>query len=162
MIAKINSYTLVGLNGLPVRVEVDVNNGLPAFDIVGLADVSVKESKERVRSAIKNSGRVVPAKKITANFAPAFIRKSGSAFDLALAVGVLVATGQLVSDKLDAVILGELSLDGSVVKAVGVMPIIISAMAEGFNKFIIPKENALEASFVKGAEIYTVQTLSET
>ena len=86
MIAKILSYALTGLNGIPVSVEVDINNGLPSFDIVGLADTSVKESKERVRAAIKNSGRLMPVKKITANLAPADVKKEGSALDLALAV----------------------------------------------------------------------------
>ena len=163
MIAKIQSYSLIGLSGYSVNVEVDVNNGLPAFDIVGLADAAIKESKERVRSAIKNSGRTIPSKKITANFAPAFIKKSGSSFDLALAVGVLVATGQLVTEKTENVVfLGELSLDGTVRKVAGVMPILISAMAEGYKKFVIPRENAMEASFVRGAEIYTVESLSET
>lgn len=161
MIAKIQSYTLYGLNGIPVSVEVDVNNGLPAFDIVGLGDAAVKESKERVRSAVKNSGRTIPPKKITANFAPAFIKKSGSAFDLPLAVGVLCATGQLVADFGKTVFLGELSLDGSIRKAVGVLPILVSAISEGYTTFIIPKDNAREASFVSGAEIYAADTLSE-
>ena len=161
MIAKIQSYTLYGLNGVPVSVEVDVNNGLPAFDIVGLGDAAVKESKERVRSAIKNSGRTIPPKKITANFAPAFIKKSGSAFDLPLAVGVLCATGQIVADFGKTVFLGELSLDGSVKKAVGVLPILIAAIADGYKTFIVPKENAKEASFVSGAKIYAAESLSE-
>ncbi|MEG9429889.1 MAG: YifB family Mg chelatase-like AAA ATPase [Christensenellaceae bacterium] len=160
MISKIQSYTLYGLNGIPVEVEVDVNNGLPAFDIVGLGDAAVKESKERVRSAVKNSGRIIPPKKITANFAPAFIKKSGSAFDLALAVGVLCATGQLVAGVGKTVFLGELSLDGSVKKVVGVLPILIAAIADGYKTFIIPKENAKEASFVSGAEIYAAESLS--
>ncbi|MBR0190282.1 MAG: YifB family Mg chelatase-like AAA ATPase [Clostridia bacterium] len=160
MIAKIQSYTLYGLNGIPVEVEVDVNNGLPAFDIVGLGDAAVKESKERVRSAIKNSGRSIPPKKITANFAPAFIKKSGSAFDLPLAVGVLCATGQIVADFGKTVFLGELSLDGSVKKAVGVLPILIAAIADGYKTFIVPKENAKEASFVSGAEIYAAESLA--
>ena len=161
MIAKIQSYALFGLNGIPVSVEVDVNNGLPAFDIVGLGDTAVKEARERVRSAIKNSGRLLPAKKITANFAPAFIKKSGSAFDLPLAVGVLYATGQLVGVSGNAVFLGELSLDGSVKKATGVLPILISAISEGYKTFVIPKENAREASFVAGADIFAAESLNE-
>lgn len=161
MIAKIQSFTLQGLTGVPVSVEVDVNNGLPAFDIVGLGDAAVKESKERVRSAVKNSGRILPAKKITANFAPAFIKKSGSAFDLPLAVGVLAATGQLVFNDKNVVFLGELSLDGSLRSAVGVLPMLISALAEGYKTFIVPKENAKEASFVYGAEVYAAASLTE-
>ncbi len=161
MIAKIQSYALFGLTGIPVSVEVDVNNGLPAFDIVGLGDTAVKESRERVRSAIKNSGRILPAKKITANFAPAFIKKSGSAFDLPLAVGVLYATGQIVYSEQNIVFLGELSLDGSVKKASGVLPVLISAIEEGYKTFIIPKENAREASYVSGADIYAAESLTE-
>ncbi|MBQ9485293.1 MAG: YifB family Mg chelatase-like AAA ATPase [Clostridia bacterium] len=161
MIAKIQSYTLNGLAGVPVSVEVDVNNGLPAFDIVGLADAAVKESKERVRSAIKNSGRVIPSKKITANFAPAFIKKSGSAFDLALAVGVLNATGQIAEVKKGSVFLGELSLDGTLRSAVGVLPILIAAVADGFTTFIIPAENRKEASFVSQAEVYAAENLAQ-
>ena len=160
MIAKILSYALYGLSGVPVNVEVDVNNGLPAFDIVGLGDAAVKESKERVRSAVKNSGRTFPAKKITANFAPAFMKKSGSAFDLPLAVGVLSATAQLVFTADDTVFLGELSLDGTLRKATGVLPIIISALSDGYKKFIIPIENAKEASFVSGAEVYAAESLT--
>ena len=160
MIAKILSYALYGLSGVPVNVEVDVNNGLPAFDIVGLGDAAVKESKERVRSAVKNSGRNFPAKKITANFAPAFMKKSGSAFDLALAIGVLTATSQLVFTATDTVFLGELSLDGSLRKATGVLPILISAVKDGYKKFIIPKENEKEASFVADAEVYAAESLS--
>ena len=159
MIAKIQSYTLQGLTGVPVSVEVDVNNGLPAFDIVGLGDAAVKESKERVRSAVKNSGRILPAKKITANFAPAFIKKSGSAFDLALAVGVLAATGQLVMGDNGTVFLGELSLDGSLRKVAGVLPMLISALSDGYKTFIVPKENEKEASFVYGAEVYAAESL---
>ncbi|MBO4251745.1 MAG: YifB family Mg chelatase-like AAA ATPase [Clostridia bacterium] len=160
MIAKIQSYTLQGLTGVPVSVEVDVNNGLPAFEIVGLGDAAIKESKERVRSAVKNSGRILPAKRITANFAPAFIKKSGSAFDLPLAVGVLAATGQLVMGDNDTVFLGELSLDGSLRKAAGVLPMLISALADGYKTFIVPKENEKEASFVYGAEVYAAENLS--
>lgn len=165
MIAKIQSYTLFGLTGIPVSVEVDVNNGLPAFDIVGLGDTAVKESRERVRSAIKNSGRILPAKKITANFAPAFIKKSGSAFDLPLAVGVLYATGQIVYSEenpvRNTVFLGELSLDGSVKKASGVLPVLISAIEEGYKTFVIPKENAREAAYVSGADIYAAESLAQ-
>ncbi len=159
MIAKILSYALLGLNGFPVEIEVDVNNGLPGFDIVGLADTAVKESKERVRSAIKNSGRVFPPRKITANLAPASIKKQGSTLDLALSIGVLIACGQLEAETDGIVFLGELSLDGSLRRVDGVLPILISAMSAGYKKFIIPAENATEASFVYGAEIYAVDSL---
>ncbi len=159
MIAKIKCYALNGLNGIPVDVEVDINNGLPAFDIVGLADTAVKESKERVRSAIKNSGRSLPPRKIIANFAPASVKKEGAAFDLALAIGVLKASGQLVFDNNDAVMLGELSLDGSLRKINGVLPMLISAAADGFTEFIVPEANAAEASYVHGVKVYAADSL---
>lgn len=161
MIAKILSYALTGLNGIPVSVEVDINNGLPSFDIVGLADTSVKESKERVRAAIKNSGRLMPVKKITANLAPADVKKEGSALDLALAVGVLKASSQITASTDGYVFLGELSLDGSLRRVNGVLPIIISAVNEGYDKFIIPKGNEKEASFIENAETYAADNLNQ-
>lgn len=161
MIAKILSYALTGLNGIPVSVEVDINNGLPSFDIVGLADTSVKESKERVRAAIKNSGRLMPVKKITANLAPADVKKEGSALDLALAIGVLKASSQIIASTDGYVFLGELSLDGSLRRVNGVLPIIISAVSEGYNKFIIPKGNEKEASFIENAETYAADNLNQ-
>ncbi len=159
MIAKVLGYTLKGLTGVPVIVEVDINNGLPAFDIVGLADTAVKESKERVRSALKNSGRAVPPRKLTVNFAPADIKKEGSSLDLALAIGVLKASAQLEADTDGIVFVGELSLDGELRRVNGVLPTVISALAQGYKKFIIPKDNELEASFVDGIEIIAAQSL---
>lgn len=161
MIAKVTSYALLGLNGIPVTVEVDVNNGLPSFEIVGLGDTAVKESKERVRSAIKNSGRNFPTKKITVNLAPADVKKEGSFLDLALAVGILKASAQLVCETDEYVILGELSLDGRVRKVNGVLPAVISATISGYKKFILPKENCQEASFVSGIQVFPVESLKE-
>ncbi len=161
MISKTISYTLMGLEGIAVTVEIDINNGLPAFEIVGLADTAVKESKERVRSAIKNSGKNVPIKKITANLAPADVKKEGSALDLALAIGVLKASGQLVCDTDGYVFLGELSLDGNLRRINGVLPIIISASKQGYKKFIIPFDNQKEASFISGIEVYPAQNLNQ-
>lgn len=161
MLAKILSYALVGLEGVPINVEVDAGNGLPAFDIVGLADTAVKESKERVRAAIKNSGRQVPARKLTVNLAPADIKKEGSYLDLSLAIGVLKTTGQLVADTDGIVFLGELSLDGSVRRINGVLPALISARAEGYKKFMVPEGNAREAGFVNGIETIAVKSLTE-
>jgi magnesium chelatase family protein len=135
MIAKINGFALLGLDGVPIEVEVDINNGLPAFEVVGLADTAVKESKERVRSAIKNSGRSVPIKRITINLAPADVKKEGSVLDLAIAIGVLTASTQLQAELSDIVFLGELSLDGSLRRINGVLPILISAMNMGYKKF---------------------------
>lgn len=161
MIAKVMSYTLMGLKGIPVSVEVDVSNGLPAFDIVGLADTAVKESKERVRTAIKNSGRKVPTQRITANLAPADVKKEGSALDLSIAVGVLKASGQLLYDLNNTVFLGELSLDGGVRRINGVLPIIISALADGYTNFVIPADNSAEASYVDGINAIAVKSLTE-
>jgi magnesium chelatase family protein len=161
MIAKIQSYALIGLSGNPVSVEVDINNGLPAFEVVGLPDTAVKEAKERVRSAIKNSGRGVPTKRITVNFAPASIKKEGSSFDLPLAIGVLKACAQLDADTDGIVFLGELSLDGSLRRINGVLPTLISAVEDGYKTFIIPEGNKEEASFVSGATVYPASSLNQ-
>lgn len=161
MISKIKSYSLTGLSGNLITVEVDVGNGLPSFDIVGLADTAVKESKERIRSAIKNSGRSIPPKKIICNLAPADVKKEGSIFDLPIAVGVLKSTAQLDCDTDDYIIIGELSLDGEIRGVNGVLPLLISATNEGFTKFILPFANLKEASYVENAEIYPVKSLKE-
>ena len=161
MIAKVQSYALIGLNGVPISVETDINNGLPAFDIVGLGDTAVKEAKERVRSAIKNSGRMVPTKKITVNLAPADVKKVGSYLDLPLAVAILKASNQIIAEFSNTVFLGELSLDGNVRKINGVLPAIISAYNDGFRKFVIPFDNAKEASYVDGVEVIAVKTLAQ-
>ncbi|MBQ8426213.1 MAG: YifB family Mg chelatase-like AAA ATPase, partial [Clostridia bacterium] len=161
MIAKVNGFALVGLEGVPIEVEVDVNNGLPAFDVVGLPDTAVKESKERIRSAIKNSGRMIPTRRITLNLAPADVKKEGSSLDLALAIGVLQATGQINVDVADTVFIGELSLDGSLRRVNGVLAILIAATDLGYKKFIIPKGNEKEASFVEGATVYAVESLGQ-
>lgn len=162
MIAKILCFALIGLEGVPVEVETDVGRGLPAYEMVGLPDAAVKESKERVRSAIKNSGLFFPLNKITVNFAPADIRKEGASFDLAVAVSLLKASEQLVSaDVSDTVFLGELALNGDLRPVSGLLPILISAKSRGFEKFIIPHSNAKEARFLDGAEIYLADTLND-
>lgn len=161
MISKTRGYALIGLNGIAIDVEVDVSNGLPAFDIVGLGDTAVKEAKERVRAAIKNSGRRVPTQKITANLAPADVKKEGSSLDLSLAVGVLIASGGLAYKENDFVFIGELSLDGSLRRVNGVLPTLIAAKEDGYTKFIIPKGNEKEASFVHGITVYSANDLTE-
>ncbi len=161
MIAKILSYCLIGLTGVPVQVEVDVGNGLPAFDIVGLGDTAVKEAKERVRAAIKNSGRVIPTRRLTANLAPADVKKEGSSLDLPLAIGVLKASAQVVAETDDIVFFGELGLDGSLRRVNGALPIIISALSDGYKKFIVPDGNSEEASYIIGAEVYSANSLTE-
>ena len=162
MIAKIVCYALQGLEGVPVEVETDVAKGIPAYEMVGLPDAAVKESKERVRSAIKNSALLFPLGKITVNFAPADIRKEGAAFDLAVAISLLKASEQLVDARTqDTVFLGELALDGAVRPIAGLLPILISAKANGYTRFVIPAGNAKEAAYLGGAHIYPVRTLAE-
>lgn len=162
MLAKVKSFGLVGINGYEVSVEVDINNGLPSFETVGLPDTAVKESKERVRSAIKNSGYEYPIKKITINLAPANTKKEGPIYDLAMAVGLLCATDQIpVSATDDYVLLGELSLNGDIRKIDGILPMLISARELGFKKIIVPFENKKEASFIDDIQIYAVKNLIE-
>ena len=141
MLAKVESYALSGLEGVAVTVETDISRGLPAYDMVGLPDAAVKESKERVRSAVKNSGLDFPAHKITVNFAPAYVKKEGSAFDLSIAVSLLLAYGELQADVDGIIFLGELALSGELRPVNGVLPSIISARDRGYTKFIIPKAN---------------------
>lgn len=161
MLAKVRGFALNGLDGIPVDVEVDAGNGLPAYGIVGLADTAVKESKERVRAAVKNSGMRVPNKKITVNLAPADVRKEGSAFDLAIAVALLKASDQLAADTDGYVFLGELSLDGGLRRIDGILPILISALKAGYKKFIIPKANEREASYLEEAEVFPCESLKQ-
>ena len=162
MLAKVNSYALNGLEGFGVSVEVDVNAGLPAYEVVGLADTAVKESRERVRAAIKNSLLDYPIKKITVNLAPADSKKEGSIYDLPIAVGILAATEQLPAHSYKPyVIVGELSLDGSLRHIKGLMPILLSAMQNGYTRFIVPESNAKEASYISGIEVYAFSSLTE-
>ncbi|MDE7215313.1 MAG: YifB family Mg chelatase-like AAA ATPase, partial [Clostridia bacterium] len=162
MLAKTKSYALNGVEGYEVSIEVDLNAGLPAYDMVGLADTAVKESKERVRSAIKNSLFTYPIRKITINLAPADTKKEGSHFDLAIALGILIASEEIESATYkDYIILGELSLDGSINHVKGVMPLVISAVQKGYRKFIVPSKNAKEASYISGIEVYAFDKLSQ-
>ncbi len=162
MIAKIICFALNGLDGVPVEVEADVNKGVPSYEMVGLPDTAVKESKERVRSALKNSGLLFPMNRITINFAPADLKKQGASFDLAIAVSLLKASEQLVGANVsDTVFLGELSLNGDLRPVNGLLPILISAKGRGYQKFIVPVGNAREASFLGGAEIYPAVSLTD-
>ena len=137
MLSKVLSYGILGLDGYPVSVEVDISGGLPGVDLVGLADTAVKEAKERVKSAIKNSGLEYPINKITINLAPADKKKAGPLYDVAIAVAILSAIGKIdFENTKDIVFLGELSLDGSVKKVNGVLPIIISARENGYKKIV--------------------------
>lgn len=161
MIAKVQSYALMGLEGVPVTVEADVSSGLPSYDVVGLPDAAVKESKERVKSAVKNSAIPFPNHKIIVNLAPAYVKKEGTAFDLPIAISILLASGALCAKTENAVFFGELSLNGELRPVNGVLPLIISARDKGFTQFIIPKANEKEASFVRGVSVYAAASLKE-
>lgn len=160
MLARVNSYGLGGIDGYAVSVEIDINNGLPGMEIVGLPDTATKESKERVRSALKNSGFRLSPKRVTVNLAPADTRKEGSAFDLPIALGMLLATEQLrPSDTEGTMFVGELSLNGSLNRVNGVLPVLLAAKADGLRRAVIPAANAEEASFVSGIEVYAFSDL---
>ncbi|MEG0256692.1 MAG: YifB family Mg chelatase-like AAA ATPase [Christensenella sp.] len=162
MLAKVLSFGLMGIDGYPVLVETDVYNGLPAYELVGLPDAAVKESKERVRSAIKNSGFTYPTKRITVNLAPADLKKEGPMYDLAIAVGLLAASDQVLPDLLKyMVIFGELSLNGDVRPVNGILPMVIEARERGFNLMVVPWENAQEASYISDIKILPIKHLRE-
>ena len=162
MLAVIKSYGLVGLSGFKVDVEVDINQGLPKYDIVGLPDTAVKESKERVRSAIKNSGYHFPVHRITVNLAPANKKKEGPSFDLAIAVSILTATSQIENPRVkDFIFIGELGLDGSLKAVNGLLPMLIAAREQGYTSFVVPKENMKEASYIDGINVYCFDKLSD-
>ena len=163
MLAILKSYGLNGINGYLVKVEVDINQGLPGYDIVGLVGTSIKESKERVRSAIKNSCFQYPITKVTVNLAPANTKKDGPIYDLAIALGMLATSEQVkLAEAKKYIFLGELGLDGSVRKINGVLPILISARKAGYKRIIIPYDNMKEASYIDGIEVYAVKNLRET
>ncbi len=160
MLAKIKSLGIYGIEGFSVTVECDVSQGLPSFEIVGLPDTAVKESKERVRSAIKNSGLVFPMGRITVNLAPADIKKEGPVYDLPIAVGILAATKQIPTVSMSkAAFLGELSLSGEIKGVRGVTPMLISALQEGTTEFFISRENGEEASYIEGIEAFVPKNL---
>ena len=161
MLSKVTGFALIGLEGVPVEVETDINKGMVSYDLVGLPDAAVKESKERVRSAIKNSAFNFPVNKITINLAPADIKKEGSHFDLPLAISILKASGQLTGGQ-DFVLLGELALDGALRPVTGILPVLISARDKGFKRFIVPATNANEASYIEGIEVYALSSLKDT
>ncbi len=161
MLSKITSYTLVGLDGVPVEVETDINKGMVSYELVGLPDAAVKESKERVYSAIKNSALRFPVNKITVNLAPADIKKEGSQYDLPIAISLLVASEQLDAKADGIVMLGELALDGSLRPVTGILPILIAAKSKGFKRFIVPAGNANEASYIEGIEVYALSSLRQ-
>jgi len=160
MLSKILSGAVVGLDAVPVTVEVDIaSQGLPCFTIVGLPDKAIEESKERVRAAIRNSGAEFPAKRITVNLAPADLPKIGPAYDLPIALAILIASEQLLQPQEEAMYLGELSLDGSLRHTNGVLPLAILAKAQGIKKIYLPLVDAKEAAIMKGIKVYPVPSL---
>ncbi len=161
MLSKITSFALCGLDGVPVEVETDINKGMVSYDLVGLPDAAVKESKERVRSAIKNTGLLFPVNKITINLAPADIKKEGSQYDLPLAISILIAGDQLTAKTDQTVFLGELALDGALRPVTGILPILISAKAKGYTRFVVPAANANEASYIEGLTVFALNNLKE-
>ncbi|RJP46664.1 MAG: ATP-binding protein [Armatimonadetes bacterium] len=162
MLAKITSGVNVGLDAVPVTVEVDIAaRGLPSFTLVGLADRAVEESKERVRSALVNTGADFPAKRITVNLAPADLPKEGPSFDLPIALGLLIASGQLLADLSDTLIVGELSLDGGLRATHGVLAYVVLAKKLGLKRIFVPSDNAIEAAVIEGIQVYAFTGLLE-
>jgi magnesium chelatase family protein len=162
MISKILSSSILGVDAYIVEVEADIALGLPSFTTVGLPEGAVKESRDRVRAAIKNSGYDFPPRRITINLAPADIKKEGAAFDLPISIGILSATTIVREDRLkDYLIVGELSLDGLVKPVRGALPVAITAKNKGFKGIILPEENAREAAIVAGIDVIGVKTLSQ-
>lgn len=164
MLARVRSCAVVGLEGALVEVEVDIANGMAAFMMVGLPDAAVNEAKERVRSAIKNSGCFFPMKRITVNLAPADLRKEGPAYDLPIAIGILLASGSIDFDEemvQNSLFLGELSLDGSLRHTNGVLPMVALAREKQVKTVYVPASDAMEATLVDGVAIYPVETLGQ-
>jgi len=166
MLAKILSGANIGLNAVPVTCEIDIAaSGLPSFTIVGLADRAVEESKDRVRSAIRNCGAEFPSKKITVNLAPADLPKEGPSYDLPIALGLLIASGQIPENKVvelnESLVVGELSLDGVLRRTHGILPLVILAKEKGLKRIIIPKDNGHEASVVSGIDIFAIDSLKD-
>ncbi len=163
MYSKLRSCGLLGIDGYVVEVETDISSGIPVFDIVGLGDTAIREARERVRSAIKNAGYEFPIRRITMNLAPANLKKEGSSFDLAIALGVLASTGVInLSNMGNAFFLGELSLDGEIKPVKGVLPMAVCALQNGISYLVLPEDNAEEAAVVKGLNIIPVKNIRET
>ena len=162
MLSIIKSMALHGLEGYLIEVQVDVSNGIPCWEVVGLPDTSVREAKERVKTAIKNTGYELLSRKIIVNLAPADIKKEGSIFDLPIAVGILINLEEIKNKSVeDIVFIGELSLDGKINRVNGVLPMCIEAKKLGIKKVIVPTENAKEAAIVKDIEIIGVSNLKQ-
>src|SRR3954466_13361535 len=163
MLAAVRSAALVGIDAFDVTVEVDAAAGLPQWTIVGLAASSVKESRERAGAALVNSGFQVPPRRITVNLAPADVRKDGTAFDLPIALGILVATGQLPEERLsDQMVVGEVGLEGDLRPVRGALSMALAARSAGYRGVLLPQANVPEASVVDGLDVCGARTLLET
>ena len=161
MLSSVLSCGLSGIDGFAVTVEVNLANGMPMFDIVGLPDASVKESRERVRAAAKNCGYGFPAARLTVNLAPADLKKEGPAFDLPIALGMLCCCGVIAPEALTGVcVFGELSLDGSVRPVRGALPMVISSMERGVRRIMLPAQNLNAVRCIEGAELFPVESLT--
>ena len=161
MLAKVTSCALIGLDGAIVEVEVDISRGLGTFTIVGLPDTAISESRERVRAAIKNSAFLFPQTRITVNLAPADLRKEGPAYDLPIAIGLLVASDQMKVNTGECLFVGELSLDGGVRHTNGILPMASLAKERGFRSVFVPAHDAPEAALIPGLDIYPVESLNQ-
>src|SRR5690606_20717997 len=161
MLVKVFGSAVFGVEATTITVEVNIDKGI-GYHLVGLPDNAIKESSFRIAAALKNNGFSMPGKKIIINMAPADLRKEGSAYDLTLAIGILVASGQIQSGETDKyIIMGELSLDGSLQPIRGALPISIKAKEEGFKGFFLPKQNVKEAAIVTGLDVYGVDNLQQ-
>ena len=161
MLCKVRSLGLQGISGYEVTAECDLAGGLPNFDIVGLPDTAVKEARERVRAAIKNSGYAFPVGRITVNLAPANRRKSGTVYDLPILVGILTAAGQLDWSDPHCAFVGELSLSGTLRPVVGMLPMALAARAAGIRRLFVPADSAPEATLAQGLTVYPVETVGQ-
>lgn len=161
MYAKVSSIGLFGLNAFPVEAEVDISSGMPAFDIVGLPDAAVRESRERVKAALRSCGINLPLGRITVNLAPADMKKTGSATDLAIAAALLKVMGVIPADSSDCAFIGEVSLNGEIRPVNGVLPMTLTARQEGVKRLFVPSENAYEASVAEGITVFGVKALGE-
>ena len=161
MLAKVHTCAIIGLDGEVVEVEVDISQGLPVFNVVGLPDTAVQEARERVRSAIRNSGCDFPMRRITVNLAPADLKKEGPAYDLPIAVGLLISSEQVPSEPPSSMFLGELSLDGHLRHTNGILPMVALARQHGFEFVFVPAVDAPEASLVDGIRVVPVESLME-
>ena len=161
MLAKVQTGAVIGLDGAVVEVETDISSGLPAFTVVGLPDTAVQEARERVRAAIRNSGMEFPMRRIVVNLAPADLKKAGPSYDLPIAVGILLSSGQMNAVVGDVMFLGELSLDGGLRHTTGILPLVALARQEGFQSVVVPAADARETALVEGVTVIPMTNLRE-